>query len=338
MIELEKEPIALSVVQDDATKRVSFSDIPEVLLPQLIEAFGEDAVGVAISPTITERHFYSDLPISKRKRPRYRDLLESGALEKRVRALEAKNKVMPRATYFMAAINRSDEATLGRTGAIYFVCRKGCHFCQYRNFAEQTLDAQGIADRMLAMQKSGADNVQWVSPSGYTGILIKALFLAAKAGLTLPIVHKSEGEDSLEDLAALDGCVDMYLPDIKFIRPQFAEMIGLPAAYVERMKACIKEMYRQVGPLTKKSKDSLLSGGGLLIRHLLMPGGVIETRDIYKFVKALDPQIPVHVMVNYEPLHEAKTKKGIDRHLSEQEIRIAVKFARHYELPRVYVK
>jgi putative pyruvate formate lyase activating enzyme len=337
-IDLGKEPIALSVVQEDETKRVSFSDIPEVLLPQLIDAFGQDAVSVAISPTITERQFYSDLPLTKRKRPRYRDLLESGELEKRVRTLEAKKKVAAKAPYFMAAINRSDEAALGRTGAIYFVCRKGCHFCQYRNFEEHTLDAEGIAARMLALQKDGADNVQWVSPTSYTGILVKALFLAAKEGLTVPIVHKSEGEDVLEDLAMLDGVVDIYLPDIKFVRPRFADQIGLPASYVERMKLCIREMHRQVGPLVRAKEGSLVASSGLLVRHLLMPGGVIETREMYKLIKKLDPNIPVHVMVNYEPLHAAKTKKGIDRHLTAQEIRIAVKFARHYELPRVYVK
>lgn len=337
-VDLSKEPVALSVVQDSETKRVSFSDIPEVLLPQLIDAFGQDAVSVAISPTITERQFYGDLPISKRKRPRYRDLLENGELEKKVRALEAKKKVGAKATYFMAAINRSDEAALGRTGAIYFVCKKGCHFCQYRNFAEFTLDAEGIAERMLALQKDGADNVQWVSPTSYTGVLVKALWLAAKRGLTVPVVHKSEGEDSLEDLAALDGCVDIYLPDIKFINARFADSVGLPASYPERMKSCIREMHRQVGPLVRMKEGSLIASSGLLVRHLLMPGGVIETRDVYRFIKKLDPNIPVHVMVGYEPLHAAKTKKGIDRHLSAQEIRIAVKFARHVELPRVYVK
>jgi putative pyruvate formate lyase activating enzyme len=338
MIDLSEEPIALSVVQDDKTKRVSFSDIPELLLPQLIDAFGKDAVGVAISPTITERQFYSDLPLTKRKRPRYRDLLESGELEKRVRALDAKKKIAAKATYFMATINRSDEAALGRTGAIYFVCRKGCHFCQYRNFAEYSLDAEGIAARMLALQKDGADNVQWVSPTSYTGILIKALWLAAKQGLSIPVVHKSEGEDPIEDLVMLDGVVDIYLPDIKFVRPEFADQVGLPASYPERMKVAVKEMLRQVGPLVRAKEGSLLAAGGLLVRHLLMPGGVIETREVYKLIKKLNPEIPVHVMVNYEPLHAAKSKKGIDRHLSEQEIRIAVKFARHYELPRVYVK
>ncbi|MCK6547218.1 hypothetical protein L6R52_15310 [Myxococcota bacterium] len=338
VVDLAKEPIALSVVQEDETKRISFSDMPEVLLPTLVEAFGEDAISVAISPTPTERQFYYDLPVSKRSRPRYLDLLESGELERRVKALDAKGRIAPRATYFMAAINRSDEATLGRTGAIYFVCKKGCHFCQYRGFADFPLSAEDIAARMIALEKAGADNVQWVSPSAYTGILVQALFLAAKAGLTIPIVHKSEGEDPIEDLAALSGLVDMYLPDIKFIRPEFADRVGLPATYPERMKACIREMYRQVGPLTRRSADSMLQGGGLLVRHLLMPGGVIEAREIYKFLKKLDENIPVHVMVNYEPLHAAKNKPGIDRHLLPKEIRIAVKMARHQELPRVFVR
>ncbi len=337
-VDLDKEPLSISVVEHD-NGRVSFSDVPDRLIPALVSAYGEEKVAHCISPSDPERELWMSLPVmTKQPFPRFTKIFHSGELEERVRELDAQGRTNGRAAYFMTAINLSDEPVLGKTGVIYFVCRKGCHFCQYRGFEERTLSAEEIADRMLALQAGGADNIQLLSPTSYTPLLVKAIFLAAGRGLSLPIVHKSEGEDPLPDLALLDGLVDMYLPDIKFIRPEQAARIGLSERYPERMQACIREMYRQVGRLHRRTDDALLHGPGLLIRHLLMPGGVSELRAVLEMVKALDDDIPVHVMTGYEPLHEATNVPGIDRPVTAAEVFAATKASEQMELGYVLVR
>jgi len=335
-IDLDREPLSISVVEHDNGK-ISFSDVPDRLIPALVQAYGHEKVAKSISPSQPEQELWMSLPVMKKGPfPRFKTMLANGALEQRVKALG--ERADGRATYFMAAINLSDEPVLGKTGVIYFVCRKGCHFCQYRDFDEHAIGAEGIADRMLALQQGGADNIQLLSPTSYTPILVKAIFLAAQRGLTLPIVHKSEGEDPIADLSLLDGLIDMYLPDIKFARPEFAPKIGLSERYPERMQACIREMYRQVGPLHRRAEGSLLHGSGVLIRHLLMPGGVSELRAVLELVKTIDDEIPIHVMTGYEPLHQAKDVVGIDRPVTPGEVFAATKASEQMEMGFVLVR
>jgi putative pyruvate formate lyase activating enzyme len=334
-----EEPVALSVFEDEERGRVGFSDLPEQLIPSLVSTFGEQAVAGAIVPSETEVEFYRALDVSSRTRPRYLDLYDSGELERRVTALERQGVIEKRVPYFMAAVNRSDEAVLGRTGAIYFVCKKGCHFCQYRTFPEHQIGPEGIAERMLALQAAGADNIQWVSPSSYTRVLLKAVLLAARGGLKLPIVHNGEGEDGLPELGLLNGVVDVYLPDAKFIRPESANRIGLPASYTKRMQACLTEMYRQVGPLKRlASAEAPRAAEGVLVRHLIMPDGVEEAKAVFEFLESLDPNLPVHVMTTYQPLHAAAHQPGINRHVTPEEVAAVAEAAHELELQRVYVR
>lgn len=329
-VDLDREPLSISVVEHDDTGRISFSDVPDRLIPALVEAYGEEAIARCIHPSEPERAFWMSLPVMPKKTPfpRFQKLLANGELERRARAI-GDTRTAP---YFMTAINLSDEPVLGKTGVVYFVCKKGCHFCQYREFEEHTVDAEGLARRMLALQAGGATNIQFLSPTAYTKTIVVAIYLAAKSGFSLPIVHKSEGEDSPEDLALLDGLVDVYLPDMKFMSPAWAPRIGLSAQYPERMQACIREMYRQVGALNRREEESILHGSGLLIRHLLMPAGVQQMREVLTFVKSIDERIPVHIMTGYEPLHDAVNVEGIDRPVTPGEIHAANQAARKVNL------
>lgn len=331
-LRLADEPIAFSVYEDAGG--VWLSDVPEVALLQIRETFGADAVRRLIQPSDRELEFFRALPTQARPEPRYRSLLASGEFEARVQALgDLRNAKLP---YFMASITLSDEAILGRAGVLYLVCRKGCHFCQYRDFDEYLLSPEQVAERLLAMQAEGADTVQWLSPTAYTRPLLLALFIAAKEGLRLPLVHK--GEDSLSDLALLDGVVDMYLPDAKFGLDASADRIGLRPGYPARMKACLTAMYEQVGVLKRRPEAPLCVSEGLLVRHLLMPGGVADAKVVLQVVQALDPDIPIHLMCSYQPLHRAAEMPGIDRPVREDEIDEVVAEAQRLGLRRVYVR
>jgi putative pyruvate formate lyase activating enzyme len=317
-VDLAAEPISISVYRTPDVPVVSFSDLPEQILPALRATFGAEFIAQSLVPSDAERAFYERLRPVARGRAGYLNLLDSGELERRAQSLLERGASRT-VSYFMAAINRSDEAILGRTGVLYCVCRKGCHACPYRGFAERELDAEGVAERMLAMQEAGADNIQWLSPTAYTDVLVRALFLAARNGLHIPLVHKSEGEDSLEMLQMLDGLVDVYLPDVKFVHKEFAHRVGLPASYADRMPRSVREMFRQVGPLARRD-DAPLHARGLLVRHLVLPGGLSEARSVLEFVRELDPGIPVHLMGQYEPLQGAQQLPGLNRKLNDDEL------------------
>jgi putative pyruvate formate lyase activating enzyme len=332
------EPMSISAMQDADTGRISFSDMPERLLPRLFDAFGKPAIDAALTPDEVAAKYWRDLPLTTRTKPRARELHESGELKARVERLRNEGKLGGRATYFMTSINRSDEAILGRTGVIYFVCRKGCHFCHYRGFPEETLDAEGIAARMIALEKAGADNVQWLSPTAYTPLLLEALLLAIDDGFKLPIVHKSEGEDPPSDLELLDGAVDMYLPDAKFILPENADNIGLPPNYGKRMQVCLQEMHRQVGSLTRRSGQIPLQGGGMLVRHLVMPGLVDDAKAVLDFLASIDRGLPIRIISNYEPMHDAAEHPVIGRRVLDEETEAVVSYAKkELKLQRVLV-
>jgi putative pyruvate formate lyase activating enzyme len=334
--DLSREPIAFSIYQED-DGRVWLSDVPEVALESLTKAFGQEAVDAFIKPSETELAYFASLEVDPRPEPRYLEALKNGQLEAKAKRAKQAAKTAP-VPYFMTAINVGDEAVLGRAGIIYFVCRKGCHFCQYREFPEATLDAEGIAERMIALQDGGADTVQWLSPSAYTKVLVQALFIAAKEGLRLPLVHKSEGEDSLVDLELLSGLVDMYLPDAKFTVPSSSERIGLGRGYPERMKRCIREMYRQVGPLRRQARDQILASGGVLVRHLLMPGGLEDARGVLAYVREIAPDLPIHVMTTYQPIQGAVDRDDINRRVSPEEIVTVLHTVAELGLTRAYVR
>jgi putative pyruvate formate lyase activating enzyme len=337
VIDLQDEPMSLSVTQDAITKRLAFSHVPERLLPRLFEAFGQRAVDAALTPDEVAAKYWRDLPLTTRSKVRHRELFESGELRSRVKALQAQGKTGKTGRYFMAAVSRADEAILGRSGGIYFVCYKGCHFCHYRDFPDEPIDAVGLAARMLALEKAGADNVQFLSPTAYTPMIVEALLLADEEGFKLPIVHKSEGEDASQDLALLDGIVDMYLPDAKFILQENAENIGLPPNYAKRMQACIREMVRQVGPLTRRAGPIALQGGGVFVRHLLMPGLVEDAKAVLEFVASIDRDQPMRLMTNYEPMHDAAEHPIISRRISPEEVREVAEHAKALKLTRVLV-
>ncbi len=337
-VDLAKEPLAFSAYEDESRGRISFSDVPEPVVPGLIEAFGADVVHKALTPSQVELDFFMTLPVAEPRRPRYLDALESGELERRVGALDRQKLIERRVPYFMCSINKGDEVVLGRTGCVYFVCRKGCHFCTYRDFPERTLSVEDLAERMLALQAAGADNIQFVSPSTYTRFIAKAILLAARQGLTLPIVHKSEGEDTSADLGMLHDLVDMYLPDVKFITPEFAPNIGLPKAYPKRMRECIRTMVAQVGTLKRLPGPVPRMAGGVLLRHLIMPGGVEEARQIFAFMAEIDRGLPIHVMTTYQPLHAAADHPVIGRHVTDEEIKAVAEAASEAELTHVYLR
>jgi putative pyruvate formate lyase activating enzyme len=218
------------------------------------------------------------------------------------------------------------------SGTIFFSnCNLGCVFCQdyeiSREGSGRPITAEQLADEMLQLQQRGCHNINLVTPSHVVPQILEALVVAAECGLRLPLVYNSGGYDRLETLRWLDGVVDIYLPDFKFWKVETAQELAHAADYPEVARAAIKEMHRQVGDLVLG--DDGLAWRGLLVRHLIMPEGLDETRAILHFLASdVSPDTRVNVMPKYWPVGLASRYPRIARSLTSREFREAVIAAR----------
>ena len=180
---------------------------------------------------------------------------------------------------------------------------------------------------MLRLQELGCHNINLVTPSHVVPQILESLLVAAKRGLRLPLVYNTSGYDRLETLRWLDGIVDIYMPDFKFWHPETAQELAKAADYPDVARAAIKEMHRQVGDLVLDEHG--LARWGLLVRHLVMPGGLDETREILRFLSlAVSPDTLVNVMPQYRPEGLASRYPTIARPLAPREYPEAVAIAR----------
>lgn len=226
------------------------------------------------------------------------------------------------------------------SGTIFFAgCNLGCCFCQ--NFEISQGDAAGeevsaaeLAAIMLELQNIGCHNINLVTPSHIVPQILAALIPALEAGLRIPLVYNCSGYESLEALALLDGVVDIYLPDAKFWQPATAVRYTGAADYPQRMREALIEMQRQVGSLVVDAEGYARSG--LMIRHLLMPGMLEETKAILHFIAQQLPQNTfINIMAQYHPCGRAEDFVELRAAISPGDYQIALDSAHQQGLNRL---
>ncbi len=229
------------------------------------------------------------------------------------------------------------------SGAIFFCgCNLGCVFSQNheisridirRGAGTEAVDADGLAAIMLDLQAKGCANINLVTPSHLIPQIISGLQVAAEQGLDIPIVYNSGGYDSVDSLRLLDGIVDIYMPDCKFISTDYAKRYLNAADYPEVMCRAVAEMHRQVGDLVIGKKG--LARRGLLVRHLVMPGFFGESRAIMRFLgEEISTDTFVNIMDQYHPCYRAVEFPELNRTLQAGEYEQVVRAAREAGLHR----
>jgi putative pyruvate formate lyase activating enzyme len=220
------------------------------------------------------------------------------------------------------------------SGTIFFgMCNLRCVFCQ--NFdisqAEKSLEVgpAQLATIMLELQDQGCHNINFVTPEHVVPQILEALLLAVEAGLRLPLVYNTSAYDSMESLRFLDGIVDIYMPDFKFWDSKLSLRYLKAKDYGPAASRAVKEMYRQVGALTFDEHG--LARRGVLLRHLVMPGFLDETRRILQFLAdEIGPELYLNLMDQYHPAGKVSADKyaELNRGLSPPEYQEAVQLAR----------
>jgi putative pyruvate formate lyase activating enzyme len=225
------------------------------------------------------------------------------------------------------------------SGAIFFSwCNMRCVFCQnweisWKGRGEEVA-ATELADIMLNLQATGCHNINLVSPSHVVAQILAAVEIAARRGLRLPLVYNSGGYDSPEALALLDGVIDIYMPDMKYGDADLAKKYSHVPDYVRVNQAAVREMHRQVGDLMLTADN--IARRGLLVRHLVLPGGIAGTEAVVRFLaEEVSRDTHVNVMDQYRPTYRAGEYPELDRMISRDEYREALDLARKYGLKRL---
>jgi putative pyruvate formate lyase activating enzyme len=221
------------------------------------------------------------------------------------------------------------------SGTIFFAaCNLRCVFCQNHDIswkpAGEEMTAREIGALMLQLQEQGCHNVNFVTPEHVAPQVLEAIYEAIPMGLRVPIVYNTSAYDSLRSLELMDGVVDVYMPDFKFWDPAQAKRLVLADDYPATARAAIREMHRQVGDLVFDEDGLALRG--VLVRHLVMPGGVAGTREILRFLaREVSPDVFVNVMDQYYPSNQVTKRPDqyadVNRRVSSEEMREALRIA-----------
>ncbi len=227
----------------------------------------------------------------------------------------------------------------GGSGTIFFShCNLFCVFCQNYDISHggegTPIGPEELAEIMLSLQKNGCININFVTPSHVIQQILEALPIAVQRGLNVPLVYNCGGYERVSALKLLDGIVDIYMPDFKFWDQEAArEFCGAPD-YPERARAALREMHRQVGDLVLDGSGR--AQRGVLVRHLVMPGGLAGTPELVDFIaKEVSAHTYVNIMDQYHPCGEASGNSAINRRITHAEFRQALEAAEKAGLTRL---
>jgi len=227
-------------------------------------------------------------------------------------------------------------------GAVFFSgCNLRCVFCQNSDISKRItgieMDASALADLFLRLEQAGAHNVDLVTPTPHAHVLAKAIALAKKRGLSIPVVWNSNAYENVEMLKRFEGLVDVYLPDLKYVSGALSQKYSGAADYFAVAGEAIKEMARQTGPFVTDGQG--IAKKGTLVRHLVLPGSADDTRRVIDFLAdELGSSVRLSLMRQYTPMYAALSMPFLNRRLTKREYDRAVEYALLRGLEDVFIQ
>ncbi len=208
------------------------------------------------------------------------------------------------------------------SGTVFFSpCNLRCLFCQNYQISQRTsgekVSTAQLADIFMDLEKRGCHNINLVSPTPYAPQIASAIRRARGRGVAIPFLYNTNAYENRETIRMLDGLIDIYLPDLKYAGSAVASKLSAAPGYPERAMEAITEMKSQVGDLVVERG---VAKRGLLIRHLVLPGGLAGTRRLVAWIKkALGPQTALSLMSQYYPGYRADAYPLINRRIRADE-------------------
>ena len=219
----------------------------------------------------------------------------------------------------------------GGSGTVFFsICNLNCVFCQNHQISNdgvgEVIDINTLAEYFLDLEKQGAENINFVSATHVIYPVLKGLKIALEKGLNLPIVYNTNGYDTKELLDCLDGIVDIYLPDLKYVFDDKAVKYSKAENYFNTAINAIEIMKEQVGDLIVNEKGT--AERGIIIRHLILPNNESDSYDILIELKERGfLNTTISLMSQYNPKFKAENFENINRKLYKKEYDELVDYA-----------
>lgn len=217
------------------------------------------------------------------------------------------------------------------SGTVFFSgCTLRCVYCQNYDIARATtgkeITKERLAEIFLELQEKGANNINLVTPTHYTTEIIWAVKKARELGLTLPIVYNCSGYEKVDTLRQLEGIVDIYLTDFKYMDAQIADRYSKASDYPEVAKLALAEMVRQIPESAFNEREMMTKG--VIVRHLLLPGYLENAKAVVKYVyETYGDQVFLSLMNQYTPLPQVEAFPEINRKVTEEEYDELVDYA-----------
>ena len=226
----------------------------------------------------------------------------------------------------LASIHYYEEPSISGkngSGTVFFSnCNLNCIYCQNYEISQlgkgKVITIEELADICIKQQEKGVNNINLVTPTMYAYQIIEAIKIAKRNGLNIPILYNTNGYERVETIKALEGYIDVYLPDLKYYSNLLSKKYSNVDNYFEVATNAIKEMYKQVG--TAQFNEDGIIQKGVIIRHLVLPNHLQNSKHILKWIKENMPEDTyVSVMAQYFPTYKAKEDKNINRKLTKKE-------------------
>lgn len=224
------------------------------------------------------------------------------------------------------------------SGTIFFSgCTLGCLFCQNASISRgrygKAITVERLADIFRELEQAGANNINLVSPTQYAFSIRKALELYKPP---IPVVYNTSGYERVETLRSLEGLVDIYLPDCKYISSDLSARLSGAPNYFAFASEAIKEMARQTGPVTLDENG--LMRHGTMVRHLVLPGHTKESMAVLDWLSTIKEQVWVSLMFQYTPCGQLDDHKELQRSLTRRECEKVWQHMEELEITDGYVQ
>ncbi len=217
------------------------------------------------------------------------------------------------------------------SGAVFFSgCNLGCIFCQNREISTgdvgKWVSTGRLCDIFFELEAAGANNINLVTAAHVLPIVREALIMAKDRGLEIPILYNTSAYETLEALKTLEGLVDIYLPDLKYMSPSLSARYSYAPDYPEAAKAAIAEMVRQTGPATFNEQGIIT--GGTIVRHLVLPGSSMDSKRVIRYLyETYGDEIYISIMNQYTPMQNVANHPQLKKRVSDWEYKGIVDFA-----------
>ena len=254
-------------------------------------------------------------------------------------------KCLDKVKIALCSLHRFEEPCISGkngSGTIFFSnCNFNCIYCQNYEISQQSkgkyYSVEELSDLFLLQQEKGAHNINLVTPTMYAYQIIDALKIAKQKGLTIPVIYNTNSYDNVETIKALNGYVDVYLPDLKYYNDEIGKKYSNVNHYFETATEAIKEMINQVGaPIF--NEEGLIQKG-VIIRHLVLPGHLLNTKNILKWIKNnIDENIYVSIMAQYFPTYKSNEDEYLCRQLTKKEYKEIEKYLYTLDLKNGYIQ